>query len=204
MRTVFLLILGILFFWSEPYFAQNENDEEELTAENHIARLKNGKLLVRLKTMQNTVLMLEARGLQEDADEIWENQIKENRAIAKAFELFFDFCPVYFFYDENSEAVKSGDYEDYILNYDLDTIVAELLPAFNYVYFADFGEVHFKHFNQHMQGAVILDQFMMMLPGKFPSIVRKRAGVSIIKRTNADLVQEMNEKLHKFYSRHAD
>lgn len=181
--------------------SQPVDEGTEITAEEHIKLLKSGILLVRLKTKQNAVLLMEARGMQEDADLVWEEQRKKNDEIVKAFELIFDFCPVYFFYDENSGTVRDGNYEGLLLNADYDTLNLDTLPDFDNVYFADIGDVYFETFNQHMKGAIVLDSAMNLLPRRFPSIVRKRAGLSIIKRTNTSVIEEMNEKLHKFYER---
>lgn len=201
LTTVALLSL---LFYSEPTTPQEAENEGEITAEEHIQLLKHGVLLVRLKTKQNAVLMLEARGMKEDADLMWQEQRKKNREIVKAFELIFDFCPVYFFYDENSGAVKENLYDNYILDYNLDTVPADTFNHYETVYFADFGQVYFEVFNQHMLGAVVLDSQMEVLPRRFPAIVRKRAGLALIKRSNTGLVEEMNEKLHKYFNRSVD
>lgn len=199
LSTVTLLSL---FFYSEPITAQE--DSEETTAREHIHFLKQGVLLVRLRTKQNAILMLEARGMEEEADLMWEEQRKKNEEIVKAFELIFDFCPVYFFYDENSGAVKEELYDDFILDYNLDTLSVDSILNYDYVYFADFGQVYFEYFNQYMLGAVVLNSEMELLPSRFPRIVRKRAGLSVIERSNSSMVEEMNENLHKFYERNVD
>lgn len=200
MKVIFRFLFSLVFL-TVPHITFSQAPENEITPEEHIQQLHSGTLLVRLKTKQNAILLLEARGMKEDADLIWQEQRKKNEEIVKAFTFIFDFCPVYFFYDENSGLVKDGQYEGVLMNANFDTLDLDTLHDFNHVYFADIGEVYFEAFSQHMKGAVILDSAMNLLPRRFPSIVRKRAGLALIERTNTTMIEEMNEMLHKFYDR---
>ena len=67
------------------------------TADANINMLRNGTLLVRLKTQENKIIALEKEGQTEWANDIKNKQTEENKAIAEAFKTHFNFCKNFFF-----------------------------------------------------------------------------------------------------------
>ncbi|RMG86735.1 MAG: hypothetical protein D6714_03665 [Bacteroidetes bacterium] len=128
----FLLFAFLLFasgcktYWSKQQKAWN-----------HIESMSDGALLVRLQTGNRTVEALKNAGHPERAAKAREKQKLRNEWIVRAFEHHFDFCPVYFFYSDQSDAVLKGDWS--VL---MDVNLAPLSPkkaAFKTWYIGEFG-----------------------------------------------------------------
>lgn len=79
-----------------------------------IIYLKNGALLVRLKNNDIALSALRKSGNNVQADKIEKKQVEINRNIIDAFHQQFNFCPVYFFYSNYSEAVKKKDFDNVV------------------------------------------------------------------------------------------
>ncbi len=75
-------------------------------AKAQIQALKNGALLVRLKTNSNTINRLKAAGNIDLATQVERETYLNNKAIVRAYIKEFNFCPVYFFNSEFSDSVK--------------------------------------------------------------------------------------------------
>lgn len=71
-----------------------------------IQLLKNGALLVRLKTNANTINRLKAAGNMDLATQVERETYLNNKAIVRAYIKEFNFCPVYFFNSDCSDSVK--------------------------------------------------------------------------------------------------
>ncbi|MGZ6522636.1 MAG: hypothetical protein ACXVDT_12450, partial [Bacteroidia bacterium] len=87
-------------------FAQKAKDK----AREEIDLLKNGALLIRLKTSELQINAFKKAGNEQKAEELKKSQEDENKAIIEGFKANFTFCPVYFFYSDHSEEIKSGNY----------------------------------------------------------------------------------------------
>jgi hypothetical protein len=108
-----LMVLCLLFI-SAPGIAQNiEKKKKKFKQELHastkeqIHQLKNGALLVRLKTRTNAIVALRKMGEHTKADAIQQQQAAFNSDIIHAFRKNFNFCPVYFFYSDYSDTIKA-------------------------------------------------------------------------------------------------
>ncbi|MDZ7740369.1 MAG: hypothetical protein U5Q03_01055 [Bacteroidota bacterium] len=77
--------------------------------------LKEGVLLVRLKTSANTIAALRKAGHQEKASQRVEQQYIENLKIMQAFRKHYDFCRVEFFYSNKSSQLAQGELENIFL-----------------------------------------------------------------------------------------
>jgi hypothetical protein len=103
--------------------------------------LKNGALLVRLKTKKSTIDVLRKNGRIKEADEIEAKQAIFNKNIICAFKYKFDFCPTYFFFSDYSNFVKDKQFDKVkFLSGDLQVDTA---IKFTYKTFltADFGPI---------------------------------------------------------------
>ncbi len=67
---------------------------------------KEGSLLVRLKTNVNTINRLKKAGNIDLATQVERETQLTNKAIIRAYNKEFKFCPVYFFYSDCSDSVK--------------------------------------------------------------------------------------------------
>lgn len=88
-------------------------------AKAQINALRNGALLVRLKTNANTINKLKNAGNADLATQIERETFLENKQIVRAYVKNFTFCPVYFFYSSVSDSVKHGRLDGLFLDTNL-------------------------------------------------------------------------------------
>ncbi len=106
-----------------------------------ISILKNGSLLVRLKTKSNTINALKEIGDTVSANLLIENQNNLNKRIISAFKNNFTFSPVYFFFSDYSDTVRNHNFKDmHFLN---DDLVSDptIRPGTSRFLTAEFGNV---------------------------------------------------------------
>ena len=82
----------------------------------NINELKDGTLLVRLHTSENKIAAMKEAGFPEKAERTQRKQRKENQKIISAFKSQFTFCPVLFFFSDNSENVRDKKFSGVFLN----------------------------------------------------------------------------------------
>lgn len=114
---------------------------ENRVSKYQIQELSKGALLVRLNTRTQSVQALRDMGKKEMAQKIEDKQRALNLSIVKAFRERFTFCPVYFFYSDNSIQVKNKAFDKVaFLNDKLesDTSVKMIKP---YFLIAEFGRI---------------------------------------------------------------
>lgn len=85
-------------------------------AKTDISRLKEGALLVRLKTSENKINALRKAGRENKAIKAEAWQRTQNEKIVKAFTEQYTFSPIYFFYSNFSNQVREGDFAGIFLN----------------------------------------------------------------------------------------
>jgi hypothetical protein len=118
MRTVLLFLLAIfvanfgLCQQESTFRGQQQSKVERIfAAETQIVELKKSFLLVRLKTGKSTIEAMLKAGQNEMAEKKQKLIDEENLRIIKSFRTEFDFCPVYFFYSDDSKFVKEKQFE---------------------------------------------------------------------------------------------
>ncbi len=107
-------LIAILFLFNS-FNAGANDDYDGLTyrqwkkkvMKEQILILKNGALLIRLKTKLNSVNALREHGDSAKANLILENQIELNKSIVEAFTNNYSFCPVYYFFSDYSDTVRN-------------------------------------------------------------------------------------------------
>lgn len=98
---------------------ENYNDIKHKVSEQQIKQLRDGTLLVRLKTSQNKIDALKSRGYIEKANKI-ENKLNiENKKIISAFNENFSFCKTAFFYSSSSKNILNGNFDNIFLDNNL-------------------------------------------------------------------------------------
>lgn len=117
-------------------------------AKAQINALKNGALLVRLKTNSKTIEKLRAAGNMDLATQVAQETMLANRIIMNSYLLEFKFCPVYFFFSEQSDSVKFKKLDGIFLDSSLtmnSSIVCKasfyLIAEADYVYNSSLGIV---------------------------------------------------------------
>jgi hypothetical protein len=188
MRKLFPIILLISIFTC-PAQAQRKRDR----AKDNIVMLKEGALLVRLRTSDLQIEGLKKMGKTEEAEKLKAEQEARNNSIIAAFKKEFTFCKVYFFYSSHSADVTAGNCKGIIFDADLNL-------------YADFncekclvGEFD-KSETTSLDAFIIKNRNYEQLKSPFPYLVRlNQAFVST--RSDEKIVQTLNGRLFEFYSK---
>lgn len=113
---------------------------EKAEAIRHINTMKDGVLLVRLNTLQNSIKALNEKGLNDEAKELEDAIRVQNLAVMNAFQNKFSFCPVYFYYSYDVAKVKAAQYEGVLFNGAGEKIIEHNLDSLP-CYIAEFGQL---------------------------------------------------------------
>lgn len=107
---------------------------------NQIKELKNGVLLVRLKTRKKSIAALENKGNSEMAYALRAKQKMFNARLIESFRQYFTYCPVYFFYSDESKKVLEREFE--AINFVSPPTVEDFNKLKNATFFtAEFGNI---------------------------------------------------------------
>jgi hypothetical protein len=186
--------------------------------------LKSGGILVQLRS--NNITLEAIKGKNEKLyNKIIKERDKRNMEIVDAFKSF-TYCPVYFFYSDNSKKVFERKFQDILLDVNLDTV--RNIPYLNSNYLiATFDatredtaifnsyqtflthnnetgalERHYRRFNNSMEGgiyALILmspDFYLMLDP--YPHYYRTFERFWIFKRSKIQVVELMQKDISTF------
>lgn len=172
--------------------SKKENTEQ---AREQITQLLEGALLVRLQTKNKSITALREKGNDKLADKIETDQKKHNMEIVSAFRTLFDFCPVYFFFSDDSQNIKKGKLDQ--VAFLSESLIPDTNIHFSKTYFltAEFGRTEQ---GKSFGALVIMDSRFSQLKRPFPYYVRTFESLPI-KRSIHRTVLMMNRKLHKFY-----
>jgi len=108
---------------------ESERRRRKRLAERQIKELRNGVLLVRLKTAKPTIKAMRARGYDRWAEETEKEQRVENLSLINAFRSAYNFSEIKFFYSEDSRKVRKGKFEGIFLNDSLEKDSAIILHS---------------------------------------------------------------------------
>ena len=177
------------------------------TAEEHIQRLHEGVLLIRLQTNQNKINALEslldsssidtkdAEKIQKTLNKTIAETNEKNNNIVTAFDSEYAFSEYAFFFDKDSKGVFEGDIKP--LGSDLETPVE--IDHTEPLYILAVGRTQ----ETSRDGYVILDGELDEVPRPFPSnyIRGGFAGIfaSLGKKGEKPHVGRINKKLFKYY-----
>jgi hypothetical protein len=194
---------------------QNNQDQptvlsgtREQRAKKQIAEMKDGVLLVRLRTQENAIRQLQKIDKRQ-ADALKHAQLKENKQLAEAFLKNFTFCPVYFFYSTDSDKLINGETTGILLNEKLEKDPAIILgekPVFvaeitNIEQFRpeQFSTQPSSDAEISFRALVVRDGKLNQLASPFPYYVKIQQLMPPRKRTETELVRKLNEDLVQFY-----
>ncbi len=183
------LLLPLLMLLAISTFGQytKENAKEDLQ------QLKNGTLLVRLKTNEASISALEAQGREKEAERMKERLYQENKEILLSFTNAFDFCKVYFFYAPSSEDIRKGNFEGHVFNAQRIPVHPDSLAGT--IYTAEFSETE----NLGIKGLIVMDGNLFPLKSPFPFYQRKYIALGLIAHSKAKMIDLYNQKLHSTF-----
>ncbi len=219
----FVLFLIGITICPEQLSAQNKPPIEQIMRAN-IQKLKDGVLLVRLQTREQSITALRQNGQEADAKQLETNQAIYNREIIKAFRSGFDYCPVLFFFSNYSDQVLTGNTDVVIfLNDSLQPdqsiklegrgfLIAEFgvlqqdTAVFfqdNYYYYGAEGREEQRSVSggadQKLPALRIMDERFLQLAYPFPYYARTYQDPPSVKKINKAVVK-MNTLLKEYYA----
>ena len=118
---------------------ENKKERKRKLAKDQINHMKDGVLLVRLKTSEKVITALKEKGYQIKAKEVQLKQEKANQVMIESFDKHFDFCPVYYFYSYDTKSIKTREFDSvsFVGN---DTINKHISTfSGNKIFIAEFG-----------------------------------------------------------------
>ncbi len=183
-------IAFILLTMSVHGSAQSELEEAKTDLQN----LKRGMLLVRLQTSENKIKALQNLGRVDEAEEVALAQYQENKESLLAFSQAFTFCPVYFFYAADSEAIMEGNLSGHIFTSDMQPVTdTDSLPS--QFFTGEFSATT----NLAIAGFIIMDEDLVPLEAPFPFYQRKHVIFGLFTLSKGEIVERLNNKLYDTY-----
>lgn len=95
---------------------ESERSRRKRVAKRQIKELRDGALLVRLKTAKPTINAMRSKGFNRWAERTEKDQRIENLSIVNAFRNAYNFSELKFFYSHDSRKVRNGEFEGIFLN----------------------------------------------------------------------------------------
>lgn len=169
--------------------------QSSANAHKNIILLKNGALFIKLKTSENVINGLIARGRKDEAEKIRTDQAMENKEIINAFKNNFKFCKVFFFYSNNSQKIKDGNYKGCLINTN-----NEIDSTFNSIDYliGEFGQTE----TNRIDAFLIEDKNFDQLKKPFPFLIRlNKFGVAT--RSKDEMAKAVNDELTLFWNKNS-
>lgn len=220
MKTLFAILL---VFFATIGFTQNSHKEIKKVntrqSVEQIQKLKNGVLIIRLKTSNSTINAFRERGREEEAQKVEEKVKESGLELIKAFKKNFDFCDFYFVASTYTIPLKEKNFKEVIFFNEKMEIDSSIKPDLSNFLIAEYGSVE-SDTNSYYQGSyvnrggeglekrdtysesgsfgyealIIRDDHFMQLASPFPYNIRTWDG--LIKPNK--VVKKMNKELHDF------
>lgn len=184
------ICLFFLLFFSLPIFAQTAQKD----AKKHLNEMKNGFILVRLKTDSLKIKALEKGGFLKEAKKAKLKLYKDNKETILSFAKTFDFCPVFFFYSDKSEEIRKGNILGNVFDSNLKIVEEEALKSKPF-FVAKFGKTE----NLGIHALILMDSYFIPLKSPFPFYQRQYILFSTIKLSKARIAKKLNKRLHNQY-----
>lgn len=181
---------SIFIFLFIPLITLGQTRKE--VASQNIQNLKNGALIVRLKTAENKINALKKVGREKEAEEAAKKQYLENQEIYTAFKTIYNFSPVYFFYSSSSNNILLEKYKGNLLNEKLE-VDTTINVTEQYIYISEFDNTP----GTGLSALVIKNKKFELLEKPFPFYVKGYDLFPVFRRHKSDMISIMNGKLHK-------
>lgn len=141
----------------------------KIAAHEHITKLPESVLLVRLNTYEDKIEYFKERGEVAKAKEVAMKVKFSNKAFIRSFKNDFDFCPVYFFLANKAKQVSKGNFEKVFVDENLEVISANDFPKDKVRYIAGLSGVEVDtEFNPIHDKLVLMDDRFKPLKAPFP------------------------------------
>ena len=188
-NKLFSLLLAL--FFSIPSITWGQ--QNEMAADEMIEFLHNkGILLVRLQTNLPKINALKKAGKTDEAAQVAEETKLFNDKLVEAFDANYKFCPVYFFYSDNSLKIQNLDFSE-IFN----AQGKEIYENPNYFLVVDYGKTD----NMNIEGLIVKNENFDQLDAPFPYFVRRYTAFGMKKRSLFEMVKILNSKFFKLYEK---
>lgn len=174
---------------------------------------KEGALLVRLKTNVNTINRLKTVGNIDLATQVERETQLNNKAIIRAYNKEFKFCPVYFFYSDYSDSVKHKRLDNIFVDSTL-SINSSIVCSATFYLIAEQGSVYDsslgivsesqapkaveKGTSSKEVAIIVKNRYFIQLHKPFPFY---QQGYSIKKY--GEFVKKFNKELQDFYAKNS-
>tara|TARA_R110001592_G_scaffold138225_1_gene356933 strand:+ start:54199 stop:54825 length:627 start_codon:yes stop_codon:yes gene_type:complete len=192
-RFIFICLIFLQGASVSSLMAQeNSAERQTLSREEFVKELKNSALLVRLQDRTNTIATLKEKGMINEAEKLAQQQRLENRETLLSFTQTFDFCPVYFFYAKDSEAIRSGDLDGIVFNANLELVPVKL----NKFYTAEFAETP----DLGIDGLIVMDQRLLNLDNSLPFFERRFVFFNLKERSKAEIIEAYNTRMNDYFN----
>ncbi|MCT4580567.1 MAG: hypothetical protein N4A35_04045 [Flavobacteriales bacterium] len=220
-KQTFIALILLIFSYSSITWGQ----EDTLTAKQiramraemakeQIKELKNGVLLVQLKTRQKTIDAYLKKGLEKKANKVQELQQQDNLNIIKGFHHYFNFCPVYFYTSKDYKNVKAQNFSavtfyDSLMN---PQKIAHDLNNTNY-YICEISKNNYSNstlnnipnFSSKHDNSIKFDAFIIknkdfqQLSSPFPYYAKTHVAVKVKDKKRWEAIRKINYRLHTYY-----
>lgn len=175
------------------------------TAVEQIHALRTGILLVQLDSKQNEIYVLKKSGKKVLAESLEKDQYLKNKEICYAFNSYFDFCPVFYFYKAYAKELRNGNFDKVVLlNENLEPAYKVDLKDELYL-IAEWGH-HIPELakcdvkptdHKGFRGLFMLNPNFVQLSSPFPFAVKERKFLWF-KKDAFTMVEQWNDALHTF------
>jgi len=195
----FFAVTSLSVYSQQPNISTNDSETKRIAVE-QIKHLNGSVLLVRLKTGKSTIDAMQKAGKTKMAANRQKQVDEENKRIIKAFKDEFDFCPVYFFYSDDSHLLKDKNFESIVYVNDSaqkDSNITTPSSQFSVTEFGSIGQDEGAIFD--MQGLIIMNEEFVPLQKPFPFFVKK-SSLRNSKKSIFIAVNKMNRNLWAFYN----
>lgn len=180
-----------------PAFSQAFNtDEQKLTAKDHINKMKDGVLVIRMRDRVNQRAALAEIGDEKRTQKMEAKWAEQDKKIIDAFRIF-SFAQPAMIGTSDWEAFSKGDYS---MVKNLDSTAFEVKNA-DKIYVLDPYEVSLNMQDIKVIGFGVMDKRGQLLEDPFPYYIMKREGTFFARKDYPTMVQFLERALFDFYEK---
>jgi hypothetical protein len=181
--------------------------------------LKDGALVVRLKTKRNKVEKLneaianpnlsdkDKKKMRKELETTIAERDKYNSELAASFDAYYNFSAVYFMYDTSSVALKDGEKSGFLLNKNLE-VDPKIAIIQDSIFVAYTGTLDATN-STGLEALILMDNRFEVLPSPFPYYVRANhfgrvlerifSPKNAVKRDTKKIVTRLDYNLNEFF-----
>ncbi len=193
----FLILVG-----ATPLLAQKSNPA--MAARQQINDLKQGTLVVRLRTQQFKIDALNTIDRPQTAKKITQQQRQINLQLVQDFKNNYTFSnqKTVFFYSTQTNDFKANNWQNLFLNDSLEADPNIKIDTSKPIFVAEIAPIESQNQSLGITALLIMDRNLMQLKPPFPFYVRPidKIAYNNTRRKTGD-VGILNKKLEKFYAR---